>query len=338
MGIESKPRGRILVVDDEKSVGRLLQQWLTGKGYQVRHVDGFDGVRQALTEQAFDLVTLDIMMPGVDGLEVLRWLRAHYPDVGVVMATALDRLDTVLEAMRAGAINYLLKPFNLDLVGEEIGRAMEHQRLKAENRAYQQELERRVEERTGQLRVAHARLEQQVRELEGRDRLARLQMDPPDDGQQADDEILRVVAQVTGAGQVGLWRPDESGEYLEKTASIDAAGPEERAASPVPETLARLPIRDTERLPVRVFREGRPATGCRGEAAVPILYSEAVLGVLQVIGLPEEERRLDVLWRLGREAALLLRMVQVVADLEQGEGEIGELLQGDEGEGISHQD
>ena len=330
MHVEPQHTGRILVVDDEESVGSLLQQWLTGEGYQVRYVEGFDGVRQVLAEQTFDLVTLDIVMPGVDGLEVLRWLRAHYPDVGVVMATALDRLDTVLEAMRAGAINYLLKPFNLDLVGEEIGRAMEHQRLKAENRAYQQELERRVEERTGQLREAHARLEQQVRELEGRDRLARLQMDPPDDGQQADDEILRVVAQVTGAGQAVLWRPDESGEYLEKTASIDAAGPEERAGSPVPETLARLPILDTGRLPVRVFREGRPAAGSRGEAAVPILYSEEVLGVLQVVSMPEEEGQLDALWRLGREAALLLRMIQVTQDLEQGEGEIGELLQGEE--------
>ena len=117
-------RGRILVVDDEEPIGRLLQSWLMDEGYQARCALGFDEVCRSMAEEPFDLVTLDVMMPDVDGLQVLKWIKAHYPDTGVVMATALDDLDTVLEAMRAGASNYLVKPFKQSKVVqlmEELG-------------------------------------------------------------------------------------------------------------------------------------------------------------------------------------------------------------------------
>ena len=142
---QDQQAGRVLVVDDEKPVGQVLQQWLRRKGYQVRYASGFEEVQQAFAEEEFDLVTLDIMMPEVDGLQVLRWIKEHYPDVGVIMATALGDLDSVLEAMRLGAINYLIKPFNMELIATELERGMERQRLIAENRSYRQELEQKVE-------------------------------------------------------------------------------------------------------------------------------------------------------------------------------------------------
>ena len=199
-------KGRILVVDDEEPVGRLLQEWLTDEGYHVVQALGFDDVQQLMQRELFDLVTLDIMMPDVDGLQVLRWIKAHYPEVGVVMATALSNLDTVLEALRAGASNYLLKPFNLELVSEEIARAMEQQRLLAENRSYQVELEQKVAVQTHALQHAYARQQQHIKELEGRDQLVHCQMSGPT-LPQAYEEILQVVEQVLAIQQAVMYRP-----------------------------------------------------------------------------------------------------------------------------------
>ena len=133
----------------------------------MRYVSGFGEMQLALREELFDLVTLDVMLPDANGLEILVWLNENYPETGVIMATAMGDLGTVLQAMRLGAINYLLKPFNLDLVSQEIRVAMERQRLAAENRSYQRELEAKVAAQTTQLQEAYDLLRLQVKELEG---------------------------------------------------------------------------------------------------------------------------------------------------------------------------
>ena len=89
---------------------------------------------------AFDL-TLDIVPPVV---ACGPCAGSANPDVGVVMATALGEMEVVIEAMRLGAYSYVVKPFKLELVAHEVARAMERQRLGAENRAYQRELEQKV--------------------------------------------------------------------------------------------------------------------------------------------------------------------------------------------------
>jgi DNA-binding response OmpR family regulator len=311
--------GRILVVDDEKPVGQVLQQWLTRKGYHVRYAPGFGAVQQSFAEEEFDLVTLDIMMPEVDGLQVLRWLKEHYPDVGVIMATALGDLDSVLEAMRLGAINYLIKPFNMELIAAEMERGMERQRLIAENRSYQQELEQKVEERTRELREAHARLERQLRELEGRDGLVRFQM-RIHTLEEAYEEVLKVVQQVLGVEQAILYRPAADGEILEGVAVI----PEGRADGTAP-----LPIGEEAHPVVRAFVSGEPVAGEVGEVMVPMAYREEVLGVLQVC-CPRAtevnpEEFLEVLRRLSGEAALALRGAVVAEELESGTFSLDEL-------------
>ena len=319
---EAQPnKGRILVVDDEEPVGQLLQNWLTNEGYHVRRATGFDQVECFMGQAPFDLVTLDIMMPGIDGLQVLAWIKQQYPDVGVVMATALGDLDTVLTAMRAGASNYMLKPFRLELVSEEIERAMERQRLIAENRAYQQELEQKVEAQTRELTEAYARLQQQVRELEGRDRLVRCQMSGASLAQ-AREEILRVVSQVLELEQVALYGVTADGDELD--AAVE--GPQ------APE-LPAIPVADGAALPAQAFRERQPKSGPEGGAAVPLVYQEEALGVLWVEGLAEagREAACNTLWRLGQEAALVLWSARVAEDLASGQMEIDELLELDEG-------
>ena len=311
--------GRILVVDDEKPVGQVLQQWLTRKGFHVRYAPGFGAVQQAFAEEEFDLVTLDIMMPEVDGLQVLRWIKEHCPDVGVIMATALGDLDSVLEAMRLGAINYLIKPFNMELIAAELERGMERQRLIAENRSYQQELERKVEARTAELREAHGRLERQLSELEGRDELVRFQMQIHT-LEEAYVEILRVVQQVLGVEQAVLYRPAAEGEMLEGVAVI----PEARADGTAP-----LPIVEEAHSVVRAFVSGEPVAWEGGEVAVPMAYHEEVLGVLQVrcpsaVEVSPEEF-LEILRRLSGEAALVLRGAVVAEELESGAFSLDEL-------------
>ena len=316
---QDQQAGRVLVVDDEKPVGQVLQQWLRRKGYQVRYASGFEEVQQAFAEEEFDLVTLDIMMPEVDGLQVLRWIKEHYPDVGVIMATALGDLDSVLEAMRLGAINYLIKPFNMELIATELERGMERQRLIAENRSYQQELEQKVEERTGELKEAHAQLERQLRELEGRDELVRFQM-RIHTLEEAYGEVLKVVQRVLGVEQAILYRPAAEGEMLEGVAVV----PEGRGDGTTP-----LPIEEEGHPVARAFASGESVAGEGEEVAVPMAYHKEVLGVLQVrcpsAAEVSSEEFLAVLRRLGGEAALVLRGAVVAEELESGTFSLDEL-------------
>lgn len=310
-------RGRILVVDDEESVGRLLQQWLSSEGYQVAYASDFDTVRHLMEQQTFDLVTLDIMMPGTDGLEMLQWVQEHYPDIGAIMATAVGKLDTVIEAMRRGAINYLLKPFNLDLVGEEISRAIERQRLVAENRAYQQELERMVEERTGQLRQAQARLERQVEELEARDRLVHFQMEAHT-LKEAYAEIFAVLRQVFACHRAIFYCPVSGGNRLQIAAAMGLTAPERVESD---EQLSCLPDADEDSAAMGAFTQKRLVSD-EAQVAVPILYRRQVAGVLCMEGalfVEEKEDACNALWRLAGEISLVLQGAAMAEELDKGD-------------------
>lgn len=311
-------KGRILVVDDEVPVGTVLQQWLLSEGYEVDYASGFAEVEKAFLQGEYDLVTLDIMMPEVDGLQILKWLRENHADVGVLMATALSNIDTVLEAMRGGAIDYLLKPFNMELVSEEIARAMERQRLVAENLAYAEHLEKLVDERTQQL-------QQHVRELQGRDHLVQLQMSPPERVEEAHREALRVIGDVFQAQRVGLYCADSAGLALRLVAALgwSAAGmvEGEQELTNVPTIALDL----SENPLVHAFVENK--VQCAGGIAIPVLFNEEMLGVLWVENeCADSDETINAAWRLGREVALVLRMVQMADDLEQGRVEVDELL------------
>jgi DNA-binding response OmpR family regulator len=322
--------GRILIVDDEEPVGTVLQRWLTSKGYRVRAALGFQDVVTAFQEEDFDLVTLDIVMPGIDGLETLRWIREHHPDVGVIMATGDGDLDSVLRAMRLGATNYVIKPLNMELIIAEIERGMERQHLIVENRAYQQELEQKVEERTREVHEAHAQLSavnkqlaRQVRELQGRDRLVRFQMSIHS-LQAAHEEVVAVLLEVMN---------------LEWTALLScegADGPQRLVAhrgSGLPPALADVAIgQEISRgvaaasIPHRVSRGGDLVQD-GVEAGLPLTCGGETLAVLWV-GQPEntaDALDLDMLQRLADEAALVLRGAMVAEELEGDMLSMGDL-------------
>ncbi|SER80949.1 two-component system, OmpR family, phosphate regulon response regulator OmpR [Azotobacter beijerinckii] len=104
--------GRILVVDDEHDLRALLQRYLSDQGYAVRALDGGQSLERLLGRERFDVLVLDVMMPGEDGLSLCRRLRAQGETIPIVMLTARgDPLDRII-GLEMGADDYLPKPFN----------------------------------------------------------------------------------------------------------------------------------------------------------------------------------------------------------------------------------
>ena len=103
---------RILVVDDTDAVRAVLDALLERAGYLVTLADcGTEALTRLMEGPAFDLILCDVMMPGLDGLSLLRQIGIDYPDTPVVMITAVQDIQVVMNAFREGAIDYLLKPF-----------------------------------------------------------------------------------------------------------------------------------------------------------------------------------------------------------------------------------
>lgn len=125
-------RSKIMVVDDERMIRWSIQQALTKDGHSVASVEsGEEAVAQAADEMP-DLVFLDITLPGIDGIEVLRRLKAIDPSVTVVMVTATEDLKTAVEAMRLGAYDYVNKPFDLDRLRVIAQNAIDRHELRQE--------------------------------------------------------------------------------------------------------------------------------------------------------------------------------------------------------------
>ncbi|MEM7350893.1 MAG: HD domain-containing phosphohydrolase [Acidobacteriota bacterium] len=146
----------VLVVDDESTVRELIKTQLSYLGYSV-HVtgDATEAIDTASSDHRPALVLLDIEMPGTSGLKLLRQIKTIDADIQVVMVSGLQDLATVRQCVRAGAYDYLAKPFELEDLHNTIERAFERRRLVQQNRDYQSDLERMVEERTEEVR--HAR-------------------------------------------------------------------------------------------------------------------------------------------------------------------------------------
>lgn len=149
---EIRDRVLVLVVDDEETVRNLLQRILERAGYNV--VTAADG-QEALdkvSQLKVGIVLLDIKMPGMSGMKVLPRLTADRPETCVIMATAIADAETAIEAMKLGAYDYIIKPFNQDELLLKVQRAIEKRNLLLENERHRLELEERVAEQTERLR------------------------------------------------------------------------------------------------------------------------------------------------------------------------------------------
>ncbi len=150
----------ILVVDDEEAIREVVSTMLESRGYRCTAVSNGRAAQEVVRKETPDLVLSDMIMPEMDGIRLLSWMREHDPEVPVIMVTAIHDISTALEAIRRGAYDYILKPFEKDQLFLGVGRALQHRRLVLENRNYQINLQQRVDEQTAQLQMAIQQLEQ----------------------------------------------------------------------------------------------------------------------------------------------------------------------------------
>jgi putative nucleotidyltransferase with HDIG domain len=150
---------RILVVDDEEAIREIVSSMLTTAGYACKQAgSGMEALGVLTSGEEFELMLSDLMMADLDGIGLLERTKEKYPDMPVVMVTAVHDISVALRAIRDGAYDYLLKPFEREQLLNTVSRALEHRRLKVENRTYQTNLESLVEARTNQLQAAMADL------------------------------------------------------------------------------------------------------------------------------------------------------------------------------------
>jgi putative nucleotidyltransferase with HDIG domain len=150
----------ILVVDDEEAIREVVSTMLESRGYRCTAVSNGRAAQEVVRKETPDLVLSDMIMPEMDGIKLLSWMREHDPEVPVIMVTAIHDISTALEAIRRGAYDYILKPFEKDQLFLGVGRALQHRRLVLENRNYQINLQQKVDEQTAQLQMAIQQLEQ----------------------------------------------------------------------------------------------------------------------------------------------------------------------------------
>ena len=149
----------ILIVDDEEAIREVVSTLLESQGYQCVTMANGRLASDYLKSNTPDLILSDMVMPEMDGLRLLEWIHDYDKDIPVIMVTAMHDLSTALEAIRRGAYDYILKPFEKDQLYMGVRRALEHRRLLIENRHYQRDLEKLVEQRTAQLQGALEQLE-----------------------------------------------------------------------------------------------------------------------------------------------------------------------------------
>jgi two-component system sensor histidine kinase/response regulator len=153
---------RLLIVDDEVAQMRALCDTLSQEGFAAT---GFASATEALAslrEGTFDLILTDLRMPEMDGIALLQAARAVDPDIVGIVMTGHGAVDTAVQAMQAGALDYILKPFRLNAVLPVLKRAVAIRELRVANA----ELERRIRERTQELETANRQLEAANKDLE----------------------------------------------------------------------------------------------------------------------------------------------------------------------------
>jgi putative two-component system response regulator len=133
-----------IVVDDEPSLRQVLVRLMSSDGFICFEAGSGLEALELLEKVDPHLLLTDLRMPGMDGIELLQRAREKYPDLAVILITAVADVDVALDCLANGAMDYLTKPFHLEEVRARVSQALEKRRLIVENRAYQRDLEARV--------------------------------------------------------------------------------------------------------------------------------------------------------------------------------------------------
>jgi diguanylate cyclase (GGDEF)-like protein/PAS domain S-box-containing protein len=154
--IEDK-RARILIADDDAQIREVLHE-LLGDDYDCAEVSSAEEALALLRTESFDLVLSDIMMGGITGLQMVPQVLERAPDTVVIMISGEQNIESAIEALRAGAFDYITKPFDLRHVEAAVKRAHEHHELRRSKRYYENFLEEMVKQRTAELNKANQTL------------------------------------------------------------------------------------------------------------------------------------------------------------------------------------
>jgi DNA-binding NtrC family response regulator len=146
------PAARVVVVDDEPTLRRTIARALSARGFEVAQCEDGDAALAHVRNADPDVLLIDLMMPGVSGLDVLREVKAIRPDVECVIMTAYSRIEDAVAAVRAGAYDFLTKPFqSMDAVALTVSKAAERRRLIARARNLEERLERGEQLEVGEI-------------------------------------------------------------------------------------------------------------------------------------------------------------------------------------------
>jgi signal transduction histidine kinase len=140
--IVSVDQPKVLIVDDSRLVRSVFSGALGGS-YDCMTAGSYDEAIECLRVYDFDLVLADVIMPGLSGIELLRKIVANYSDTAVIMVSSIDRPQRALDALRLGAVDYLIKPCELPVLQLSVERALERRKLVLDAKRYKEELEKR---------------------------------------------------------------------------------------------------------------------------------------------------------------------------------------------------
>jgi two-component system response regulator PilR (NtrC family) len=136
-------KGIVHIIDDEPIIHEVMGQLLTTEGYEVEVSSSGEKAVQKHSSQAFDLTLLDLLMPGMDGIDTLKAIKKIDPEALIIIITAYASVESAIAAMKIGAFDYIQKPFKHDELLLTIKRALEHKRLREENIRLKDELKRK---------------------------------------------------------------------------------------------------------------------------------------------------------------------------------------------------
>ncbi len=180
-------REKILVVDDEKGVRELLKQILTDAGYEVLTASDGEEALLVLSTESPQVMTLDVRMPVMSGMEVLARLSHDRPDVCLIMVTAIADVSAAVEAMKLGALDYITKPFDREEVLQKIRMAIQAWHQLSQTRQSQTKLRESI---TGQTERMRQQFDELVKSLAREHKLLqRMAAQQPDKGKSAMSEL-----------------------------------------------------------------------------------------------------------------------------------------------------
>jgi len=152
-------QGTILITDDEPNVCQLLKNRLEQEGFECHTCASAEEALQTVQASNFDLIISDLRLPNMSGTELMEVVFKNNPRTAFLIVTGVDDVRVGIDAMKRGADDYLVKPFQLAAVVASVERALERKQMKAELESYRQNLESMVEQRTKQLQTAMKRIE-----------------------------------------------------------------------------------------------------------------------------------------------------------------------------------